>query len=137
MTLTAALRAATPLIAALVLASCGDSSDADGTERENVSPAVALREVGETRDALSAALETYKSGDHAAAADQAAEAYVQHFEEVEGPLGKRDEELNEELEEAISQDVRNAMKAGKPVADVERAIDAILADLEKAEAVLR
>jgi high-affinity iron transporter len=122
--------------AALALAACGSDSKSEESDKGST-PATAIKEIGETRDALTAALATYKSGDHQAAEDQAAEAYVQHFEEVEGPLGDKDAELNEKLEEAISQDVRNAMKDGKPAAEVEQTVDAVLADLEKAEAALR
>src|SRR3954463_2037801 len=87
----------------LALTACGGS---DSPERENASPAVARKEVGETRDALNAALATYKSGDEAGAQEQVAEAYVSHFEEVEGPLDSRNHELKEGLEHAISDELR-------------------------------
>jgi hypothetical protein len=121
------------------LAACGsdDSSPSSSSESESASPATALREVRETRDALKTALATYKSGDAAGAQEQVAEAYVSHFEEVEGPLEDRNEELNEDLEHAISGHLRDSMKAGKPVAAVERQVNDILADLDKAEAALR
>jgi hypothetical protein len=117
----------------LLLAACGS----DKSEPENTSAATARKEIGETRNALNAALATYKSGDKAAAADQVAEAYVSHFEEVEGPLEDRNDELNEDLEHAISSELRSSMKAGKPAAAVEAQVKAILADLDKAEAALR
>jgi hypothetical protein len=118
----------------LVLAACGGS---DESKPETASPAVARKEIGETRDALNAALATYKSGDKARAQEQVAEAYVSHFEEVEGPLEDRNDELNEDLEHAISDELRTSMKAGKPAAEVEAQVKAILADLGKAEAALR
>jgi hypothetical protein len=118
----------------LVLAACGGS---DSSEPETASPSVARKEIGETRDALNAALATYKSGDKAGAQEQVAEAYVSHFEEVEGPLDSKDHELNEDLEHAISDELRASMKAGKPAAAVEAQVKAILADLDKAEAALR
>ena len=126
----------TAIVSSLALTACGDS---DSTERTSTSssPATAHREVRETRDALTQALATYKSGDKAAAREQVAEAYVAHFEEVEGPLGTRDHELNEELEHAISDDLRASMKAGKPAAEVEAQVKAIVADLDKAEDALR
>jgi DNA phosphorothioation-dependent restriction protein DptG len=129
-----------PAAATLALAACGSDSSSgskEAEEHENASPAVALREVGETRDGLNAALSTYKQGDKAAAADQVAETYLQHFEEVEGPLGRKDEELNERLEEGINEHLRDAMKAGKPAAEIEASVEALLADLRKAEAALR
>jgi hypothetical protein len=118
----------------LIVAACGGS---DSSEPETASPAVARKEIGETRDALNAALATYKRGDKAGAQEQVAEAYVSHFEEVEGPLDSKDHELNEDLEHAISDELRASMKAGKPAAAVEAQVKAILADLDKAEAALR
>jgi hypothetical protein len=124
----------TAIVSSLALTACSDS---DSTERTTSSPATAVKEVGETRDALTAALATYKSGDAAGAQEQVAEAYVSHFEEVERPLDGKDHELNEELEHAISDELRASMKAGKPAAKVEAQVKAILADLDKAEAALR
>jgi hypothetical protein len=130
------LTASLALIAgSLVLAACGDSKES--SERENSSPTVALKEVGETRDALKAALAAYKDGDRTGAQEQVAEAYVSHFEEVEGPLEGKDDELKEDLEHAISGDLRASMKAGRPAAEVEAQVKAIVADLDKAEAALR
>ena len=128
------------ITSSLALAACGgsdSSSTSSEAEHENSSPETALREVGETRDALKSALATYKDGDAAGAQEQVAEAYVSHFEEVEGPLEGRNDELKEDLEHAISGDLRDSMKAGKPAAAVERQVNAILADLDKAEAALR
>jgi DNA anti-recombination protein RmuC len=125
------------LVTGALVAACGDDSSSDTETRESASPSVALKEVGETRTALEAALAAYKSGDAAAAEERVSEAYVQHFEEVEGPLEERDEELNEELEEAISRDLRDLIKAKKPVAQVQRAFEDVYSDLDKAEAALR
>jgi hypothetical protein len=126
------------LPAALAVGACGSDSDkGSGSADKQATPAVAIQEIDETRDALSAALATYKGGDARAAADQAAEAYVQHFEAVEGPLGQKDADLKEHLEEAIGQDVRKAMQDGKPAAEVDRTVQAVIADLDKAEAALR
>jgi hypothetical protein len=122
-----------PLLAAAALAGCGS----DSSEPKTASPATARSEVAATRDALNTALATYKSGDHAKAVDQVSEAYVSHFEEVEGPLEGKDDELKESLEHAIADDLRAAMKAGKPAAAVERQVNGIVADLEKADAALR
>ena len=126
----------TALVSSLALTACGDS---DSTERTSTtsSPATAVKEVGETRTALRAALATYKSGDAAGAQEQVAEAYVSHFEEVEEPLDSKDHELKEDLEHAISDDLRASMKAGKPAAKVEAQVKAIVADLDKAEAALQ
>jgi aminopeptidase N len=121
---------------ALALAGCGGGSS-DSSEHENASPATARKEVAETRAALNAAVASYKAGDRAKAVDQVSEAYVTHFEEVEGPLEGKDDELKESLEHAIAGDLRAAMKAGKPKAAVDRQVQSILADLDKADAALR
>ena len=122
----------------LALAACGGSdSSSSTTESETTSPSVARKEVGETRDALNAALASYKKGNKAAANEQVAEAYVSHFEEVEGPLEGKDSELKERLEHAIADDLRSSMKAGKPASEIEAQVKAIVADLDKAEAALQ
>jgi hypothetical protein len=121
----------------LALAACGGSESSSSTESENSSPSVARKEVGETRDALNAALASYKQGNKAAANERVAEAYVSHFEEVEGPLEDKDSELKESLEHAIADDLRSSMKAGKPASEIEAQVKAIVADLNKAEAALQ
>jgi ABC-type phosphate transport system substrate-binding protein len=121
--------------AALGLAACG--SDSSGKAATGESAAVARTEVGKTRDALKAALATYKAGDTTAAADQVAEAYVSHFEDVEAPLDKKDHALKERLEKAISSGLRAHMKAKEPATAVAREVAAVVADLDKAEAALR
>jgi ABC-type glycerol-3-phosphate transport system substrate-binding protein len=130
--------AAATLGASLALVACGgDSNDSGASTTEQASASVALKEAGETRDALTAALATYKTGDKQAAEDQVAEAYLQHFEEVEHALEERDAALKEKLEEAINSELRDAMKAGKPAAEIEAQVDTVVADLQKAEAALR
>jgi hypothetical protein len=127
--------------AVLALAACGSesSSGSSGSEEREAaaSPAVALREAGATRTAIEDALATYKSGDAAAAEDQVAEAYVRHFEKVEDPLKAKDEELNERLEETISGDLREQMKAEAPAAQIEQTVQGVVDDLGTAEGLLR
>lgn len=123
--------------AALALSACGDDDKSSEPEAEQASPAVALAEAGKTRAALTAALATYKGGDEAGAADQVSEAYLQHFELVEGPLEEKDHELNEELEDAIRKELVGKMKAGAPAAEVEALVTEIDRDLATAEAKLR
>jgi hypothetical protein len=122
------------LAGSLTLTACGGS---DSPERESTSPAAARKAVGETRDALTSALATYKRGDRKAAQEQVAEAYVSHFEEVEEPLEGKDDELKESLEHAISDKLRSSMKAGEPAAAVEEQVKAIVADLDRAQDALR
>ena len=127
------------LLCATVLgvAACG-GGDGSGAAREQGSAATARREAAETRDALRAALATYRAGDRAAAADQVAEAYVSHFEEVEGPLEAKDHELKERLEDAIGDELRDGDEGRQARAARSSAqVKAIVADLDKAEAALR
>ena len=122
------------LTCSIALGACGGS---DEPAQESTSPAGARKAVAETRDALSAALATYRSGDRSAAREQVAEAYVSHFEEVEGPLEGKDDELKESLEHAISDKLRASMRAGRPANEVAAQVKAIIADLDRAEAALR
>src|SRR4051794_15089033 len=118
----------------LALAACGGSSSG---EQENTSPAVAAKEIGATRDALQKALAAYKSGDKKGAQEQVAEAYVSHFEEAEAPLEKRSDALKENLERAITTELRGAMRAGRSAARVEAQVRAIVAGLDRAQDALR
>jgi hypothetical protein len=125
----------TLIAGSLVLTACGGSTSSE--HETAASPAVARKAVRETRAALKAAAATYKRGDKKGAQEQVAEAYVSHFEEAEGPLEGNDNELKESLEHAISIDLRAKMKAGRPAAAIEAQVNAIAADLDKAEAALR
>lgn len=121
------------LFLAALLAGCGSGS----SQRATASPSAARAAIAKTRDALTTALATYRRGDRAKAADQVSEAYVSQFEEVEGPLEAKDDALKERLERAIADNLRADMKAGKPIAAVKRRVDAIRADLDRADAALR
>ena len=52
--------------------------------------------------------------------EQVSEAYVSHFEEVEGPLEAKDPALKERLEEAIGTELRDRDEAEGPRGEVER-----------------
>jgi hypothetical protein len=117
-----------------VAAGCG-GSDSDSSE-ENVTPAQAVIEVGRIRTLLDDAVVDYRAGRRDAAEETVGDAYLEHFEKVEGPLGERDDELMEELEEAISTDLRDDMKAGEPVAKIEAAVAEIKRELDEAVAAL-
>ena len=128
------------LSGALGLAACGDdekkTSDREAAEH-SATPAQAVAEIGETRTALDAGLKALRSGDRAKAQELISEGYVQHFEGVEGPLGKVDHELNERLEEAISMEIRDKIKQGAPVSEIEALITSTKADLATAERKLK
>lgn len=125
------------LFSALLLgaaAGCGgDSAEAE----ESATPAEAVAEIDEIRTLLGTAVEQVRSGDADAAEETVGDAYLEHFEEVEAPLGERDHELMEELEEAISTDLRNEIKAGKPADEIAARVEEIGADLDRAVELLQ
>jgi hypothetical protein len=94
-------------------------------------------EITATAAGLDNALAAYKAGDAAKADQLAGDAYLDHFEFVEGPLGKVDMAFMQQLEDQISAGVRNAMKDGKPVADVEALVTKAKADLATAATKLK
>ena len=117
-----------------VAAGCGGS---DETEEESTTPAEAVSEIGEIKTMLAAAVDQVRAGETDAAEETVGDAYLEHFEHVEGPLGERDHDLMEELEEAISTDLRNDIKDGKPADEIAAAVDEIDSDLDRAVEVLQ
>jgi high-affinity iron transporter len=125
--------------AGLVIAGCGEDSGSEPAHEAeaDVTPDEAITEIGAVRSGLDQGLAAYRKGD-ADAADQAVgDAYLEHFELVEIPLGKADPELNEELEELIREKLRDEIVAGAPVKEVEALVDEANAGLDRAERALR
>ncbi len=87
------------------------------------------------RQAVAKALTQYAGGDTGAAYETAAGAYLNYFEALEGPLGKKDQALVGELEGHFK-DLRDGIKAGKPQADLQTIADKINAGLDKAQQLL-
>ena len=136
--------AALALVASLALAACGSdentsSSGGQSAEsaEESATPAQARAEIGEVRAALDSALASLREGDAKAAENAVSEGYLQHFEKVEGPLEKVDEQLNEELEDGIREELRDTIRNGGSVEQVTKMISEIKADLDTAEQKLR
>jgi hypothetical protein len=125
------------LVCALGLAACGGESESEEAAEQNATPAQARAEIGEVRKALDSAVAELKEGDAKAADNTVSEGYLEHFEKVEGPLGKVDDELNEKLEDSIREDLRETIQDGGSVAEVTQKIDAIKADLATAEQKLQ
>lgn len=126
------------VIALLVLAAAGCGGSGDGTSQaDGVSPGEAVAEIEQIKTMLEDAVGQLRSGDADAAEQTVGDAYLEHFEQVEAPLGERDPELKESLEEAISTDLRNEIKAGKSAAEIEAAVEQIDADLDRAVEVLQ
>jgi hypothetical protein len=123
------------LAAASLAVGCGEDSRSSADAQ--ASPSEAIAEIGKTRAGLDDALSAYRSGDRAAAETKVGDAYLEHFEHVEAPLGRIDERLNEQLEEALSVDLRNKIKAGAPAHEVEALAKTIRVNLRRAEIALK
>ena len=135
--LSAVLRVLPVLLAILALgvtAGCGGSDEA---EEESATPAEAVTEIGKIKTLLATAVAQARAGDFQTAEETVGDAYVDHFESVEAPLGERDQDLMEELEEAISTTLRNEVKDGKGMDEIETTVDAINANLDKAVGLLQ
>jgi hypothetical protein len=133
------MRRLSPVVALLfalallgVAAGCGGSDD----DEESTTPAEAVTEIGEIKTMLATAVAQVRAGDADAAEETVGDAYLEHFEHVEGPLGERDHDLMEELEEAISTDLRNEIESGASASEVEDAVDEIETDLDRAVELL-
>ena len=124
------------LTAALSLSACG-GDDPKVASEEQATPEQAIAEIGAVRTALDDALAAVRDGDAAQADEILSEGYVEHFETVEGPLERVDDELNEKLEETLSKDIRAKVKAGASADEVQGLVDAAKADLDTAESKLR
>jgi hypothetical protein len=125
------------LVSALALAACGGESESEKAAEQNATPAQARAEIGEVRKALDTAVSQLEEGNAKAADNTVSEGYLQHFEKVEGPLGKVDGELNERLEDSIREELREKIQDGGSVAEVTQMVNAIKADLATAEQKLR
>jgi hypothetical protein len=132
------LSAVLPLLLATlalgVTAGCGGS---DESEEESSTPAEAVVEIGEVKKLLGTAVDQVREGDAEAADETVGDAYLEHFEHVEGPLGEKDHDLMEELEEAISTDLRADIKDSKSADEIEATVEEIDADLDRAVEILQ
>ncbi len=84
---------------------------------------------------LNEALELYEKGENDDAYEEAASAYLDQFENAEVPLAARDKELMETIEGQMK-DFRDAIKAGKPAADVKALLAKITPNIDKAISLL-
>jgi hypothetical protein len=117
---------------ALAGTACGSSDD-----DEETAPAAAVAEIDQIKAMLDTGLAQYRSGDQEAADTTVGDAYLEHFEHVEDPLGERDHELMEDLEHRISTEIRDEMKDGTPPDQVASLIAETKADLDTAKARLQ
>ena len=137
---------------ALVAAGCGSDDDeptaaasatatsedeSEGEEDEAATPEEAVDEIAQIKTLLAAAVTQVESGDREQAVQTVGDAYLEHFEHVEAPLGDRNHDLMEELEESISADLRNQIKDGDDVAAIRSSVDEIDAKLDRAVEALQ
>lgn len=117
---------------ALTAAACGSSD-----EEESASPTEAVAEIDQISAMLDEGLAQYRSGDKEAAETTIGDAYLEHFEKVEDPLGERDHELMEDLEHQISTEIRDEMKNDAPADEVAKLVSDAKIDLDQAKTKLQ
>jgi hypothetical protein len=123
------------MLSATLLAACGGDDDSASQSEAQATPSKAIDEIDETRAGLEQAVAQLRDGDAKAAKETVAETYLQHFEEVEGPLEKVDPKLMEELEEGISGDLRGDI-GKKSAKQIEAHVRELKADLATAKSKL-
>ncbi|GGL14401.1 hypothetical protein [Deinococcus radiotolerans] len=88
-------------------------------------------------DRLLAAAKGHYAGGMASDAEEALiEAYLENFEYLESPLAKKDKALETKLEKTLREDLRALLKTKPSAQKFSAAVDAALADLNKARALL-
>jgi hypothetical protein len=117
----------------VALSACGD--DEKESSEPKVSNEQAITEIAAVRIRLDKAVEEAKAGRETEADELVSEAYLEHFEKVEGPLEEADHELNEKLEDTIREELRETIKAGK-ADEAEDLVAEINRDLTLAEGKL-
>lgn len=82
-------------------------------------PKVVVADIGRLLDEM---LTAYRAGKADPAADIAAEAYLEHYELIEGSVLAKAPAINAELEPLLAAMLRQKMREGAPVADVEQLV---------------
>lgn len=77
-----------------------------------------VEQITATSARISATMTSYAAGQNDKALEAVTDAYLEHFEFVEGPLGAVDAELAETLEDKIRVDLREAITVGRPIEEV-------------------
>lgn len=135
--LTKLIYLAAALAMAFAIAGCGEDSSSGAEEHEaTATPQRAVAEIARVRAGLAAGLAAYRQGEAEKADKLVGDAYLEHFELVEGPLEERDEELNEELEELIREEIRQEIKEGARAATVTELVAEANQELDEAEKAL-
>jgi hypothetical protein len=90
-----------------------------------------LEYLNNAQHALQEAMELYEDGKTEEAYEEAASAYLDHFENAEAALAAKDKELMETIEGQMKE-FRDAIKAGKPVDEVKAILAKINPNIQKA-----
>jgi hypothetical protein len=128
--------AMTALAIAAFAVGCGGSDTQTEDDEHATTPQQAIAQIAKVRSGLAEALASYQSGDKRAADEQVGDAYLQHFELVEGPLGDVDHELTEQLEDMIREELREQIRDDAGAASVKALVRTIGAKLDQAESEL-
>ena len=135
--LSAVLRVLPVLLATLALGATAGCGGSDEAEEDSATPAEAVAEIGEIKTLLATAVAQVRAGDSETAEETVGDAYLDHFESVEAPLGERDHDLMEELEEAISTTSGTKSRTERARTRSRRRWTQIEADLDKAVELLQ
>ena len=111
-------------------------SEAAEEEEEAATPAEAAAEIDTIVAMLDSAVADVRAGKRDAASETVGDAYLEHFEHVEDPLGDRDHDLMEDLEERISTELRRKISDGASADEVAQLVDDTKDDLEHAKELL-
>jgi hypothetical protein len=132
---------AASLAAVALIAGCGDGDSSSSTEKDEheaaATPQKAIAEIALVRAGLAAGLAAYKEGDAEKADELIGDTYLEHFEEVEGPLEESNKELKEELELMISTEIRQEIKQGEKPAEVAALVEEANQQLDQAQKALK
>jgi hypothetical protein len=120
----------------LGIAGCGDDDESSEESESTVTAEQALAEIDAVRTGLHQGLTQYETGNAEAAQTTVEDAYLEHFELVEGPLEEADAELNEDLEDLIREEIPDEMAAGAAQEDVETLVGEANDGLDQAEQLL-
>lgn len=88
------------------------------------------------RTLLIEAKEEYANGETDKALSLATKAYLDNFEFLEAPVGAQNPELNEEVEEMMREELRDMIKNGASVEEVNAHIDEILLKMDEVAVIV-